>query len=62
MFFRWLSWLLNGKPMLKYDGYNCGLCGKWIVEEFFVPTWDSNGEWWDTWDICDKCMKEYGDD
>ncbi|KKM63254.1 hypothetical protein LCGC14_1513270 [marine sediment metagenome] len=53
-----IKWLLNNKPMIKYSGFNCGCCGKWENEEFEVPTYRSGGEWWDTWGVCEECIKD----
>ena len=50
-----LKWLLKGKPMIRYSGFNCGLCGKWVYQYFEVPTCESHGKWWDTWSLCDSC-------
>ena len=52
---RKIKWLLNGKPVLKYSGFCCGLCGKWVDREFAIPEWRSCGTWWDTWGMCDEC-------
>ena len=54
-FFAWLKWKLSGCPTIQYDGYNCGLCGKCIKENFTIPTYESSGSWWDTWGICKEC-------
>lgn len=56
---RKIKWLLKDKPMIKYPGYNCGLCGRWIDEEFEVPEWASYGQWWDTWGICEGGCNEF---
>jgi len=53
----WLKWRFKGKPMRHYEGYNCGLCGKWCIEPFDVPTYKSRGWFWDTWGICKECAK-----
>lgn len=53
--FKWLKWIWKGKPVIKYPGYHCGCCGKWVDWEFFIPTYKSMGEWWDTWGICSQC-------
>jgi len=52
---RKIRWYLNHKPMIEYDGYNCGCCGKWVNEKFKIPTYQSEGKWWDTWGLCNKC-------
>lgn len=51
-FLKWLKWILKGKPMITYPGYNCGCCGKWIEEEFSIPEYKSEGEYWDTIGLC----------
>ncbi len=53
---KWLKWILKGKPIIKYEGYNCGCCGKWVNEKFSVPEYKSVGRWWDTWGLCDGCF------
>lgn len=50
-----IAWVLKGKPMIKYRGYNCGCCGAWVEEEFEIPTYKSIGSDLDTWGLCDKC-------
>ena len=57
-FFRWLKWYLKGKPMVQYRGYHCGICGKWVNEPFSVPEYQSAEEWWDTWGVCEECVKK----
>ena len=44
--------------MKSYLGYNCTLCGKWKTEPFKVPTYKSCGRHWDTWQVCDDCIKD----
>jgi hypothetical protein len=53
-----IKWILQGKPMIEYTGYNCGCCGKWVEEKFKVPTYQSWGEWYDTWGLCKECCSE----
>ncbi len=53
--FDWLKWIRQGRPMVEYEGYHCGLCGKWWSVSFKVPKYKSMGEWIDTWGICPKC-------
>lgn len=52
-----LWWKLFRKDYVYYDGYNCGLCGKWVNEKFQLPSYDSAGEWWDTWGMCEECAE-----
>ncbi len=52
IFIRYLKWLINGKPMIKYSGYTCGCCGKFREDPFEIPEYDSNGEYWDTIGLC----------
>ena len=52
-----LKWALQGRPKVKYQGYHCGCCGKWIKEEFSLPIYQSYGEWWDTWRLCLECAE-----
>jgi len=47
-----LKWRLNGKPMLKYEGFHCGCCGKWWDIPFEIPEYKSCGSWWDGWGLC----------
>lgn len=56
MFFKWIVWMIRGKPVVKYAGFNCGCCGKWVNEEFMIPTYRSAGRWWDTIDLCKECI------
>jgi hypothetical protein len=55
---KWLKWIWQGRPFISYEGYNCGICGKWIWESFTIPTYKSAGEWWDTWGLCSQCCIE----
>jgi len=57
--YRYLKWLIKGKPVVNYQGFNCGCCGEWIYENYSIPTYQSCGEWGDTWGLCDNC-KGYG--
>lgn len=57
-----IKWILKGKPMARYKGFNCGCCGKWHNKPFSIPTYLSCGEWWDTWGICptiEECTIHY---
>ena len=54
--FEWYQkrqWIKEGCPMIKYDGFHCGLCGKWVNKSFEIPKYKSLGKFWDTWGICD---------
>lgn len=51
-FVAYRRWIKKGKPMLKYSGFNCGLCGAWHSIPFEVPEYKSAGQWWDTWGMC----------
>ena len=44
-FFSYLKWLWKGKPVITYDGFNCGCCGEWIYEKYTIPTYKSAGRW-----------------
>ena len=48
-------WLLKGMPKVSYDGFHCGLCGKWVNQEFSIPAYRSYGRWADTIGICLNC-------
>lgn len=50
-----LKWVWKGKPYKKYSGFHCGCCGKYVKRKFKVPTYESNGDWADTWGLCDEC-------
>ena len=52
--FRIIKWLWRGCEMLRYEGFMCGACGKGWKETFYVPTFYSLGEWWDTVGLCPK--------
>lgn len=52
---KWLKWIWNGKTYIKYAGFNCGCCGKWIKKKFKVPKYQSQGKWCDTWGLCEEC-------
>lgn len=54
---KWLKWLLKGKPMIYYEGFHCGICGRWTFQPFELPEYKSDGEWWDTWGVCEKCRE-----
>lgn len=41
--------------MLKYPGFHCGCCGKWVDEAFEIPEYQSADPWWDTWGLCNEC-------
>lgn len=51
------KWIREGKPIVFYRGYHCGLCGCWVESPFAKPQYKSAGKWWDTWGICEKCSK-----
>jgi hypothetical protein len=53
--FNYLTWVLKGKPVIDYQGFNCGCCGAWVGAKFQLPSYKSCGVWWDTWGLCDKC-------
>lgn len=50
----WIKWYFLGKSMIYYEGYNCGCCGKWIEEPFYVRKYEAN-EFADTWGLCKEC-------
>ena len=52
--FSYIKWLLHSKPMIKYEGFNCGCCGRWWSISFELPQYQSGGVWWDTWGLCPK--------
>ena len=52
---KWIKWYIKGKSMIKYEGYHCGLCGRWEDETFEIPEYKSCGKWADTWGVCKKC-------
>ena len=56
--FKWLIWLIKGKPYLTYPGFHCGLCGIYVKQKFTIPVYKSLGKWWDTWGICPRCNKK----
>ena len=43
--------------MIHYKGVHCGICGKWVKEPFEIPEYQSYGKWWDTWGLCEECIK-----
>jgi len=52
---RWIAilrWLYNGAEMIIYPGFHCGRCGKYWKLPIAVPSFDSLGEWEDTWRVC----------
>ena len=55
LLFYWFRWVCKGKPMVKYSGFNCGLCGRWCDAPFEIPEYKSAGSWWDTWGMCKDC-------
>jgi len=50
--FLYLKWIISGKPMIVYSGFNCGCCGRWHNIKIEIPKYKSCGEWWDTWGVC----------
>lgn len=54
---KWIKWHIRGKPMIKYEGSHCGLCGRWVDEPFTIREYKSQGKWADTWGICKKCER-----
>ena len=55
--FKWIKWIIAGKPTVDYLGFHCGCCGKWVNELFAIPEYQSSGRWWDTWGLCNECKK-----
>jgi hypothetical protein len=51
---KYLLWLLKGKPMVHYTGFNCGCCGAWYDKEYDIPEYKSFGFQFDTWGLCPK--------
>jgi len=43
--------------MIYYEGFHCGICGRWTFQPFELPEYKSDGEWWDTWGVCEKCRE-----
>ena len=54
---KFLKWLIKGRPHITYEGHHCGCCGHWTDEKFSIPTFQSCGKWWDTWGLCNTCIK-----
>ena len=46
------QWKRDGRPMVHYDGFQCGCCGRWHDIPFEIPQYESVGEWWDTVGLC----------
>ena len=55
-FLSWLWWVIRGKPMVWYDGYNCGCCGKWVNRPMNVRDYQAYGWQSDTWGLCNSCV------
>jgi tRNA(Ile)-lysidine synthase TilS/MesJ len=53
--FRWLYWLIKGKPDRVYAGYHCRSCDKWVKKKIRVPTYQSKGRKEDTKGLCSEC-------
>lgn len=53
--FRWFKWIRAGKPLVHYEGYHCGLCGRWCDIPFEMPEYKSWDKWHDTWGMCKEC-------
>lgn len=53
----WIKWIFKGKPMVEYNGFNCGCCGKWVRKNFQVPKYLAD-RWGDTWGLCEKCVSK----
>lgn len=47
-----IKWMWNGCHFIYYEHYMCGACGRGWHVPFFVPMFDSLGEWWDTVGVC----------
>jgi hypothetical protein len=61
-FCKWIAWLWKGKPVVIYNGYNCGCCGRWIEEKFSIPTYQSVDRYSDTIGLCknqEDCFNNY---
>lgn len=56
-FFKWINWHTSGKPYIKYAGFHCGCCGKWVKQKFRIRKYQSAGQWADTWGVCDQCCE-----
>ena len=52
-----IKWILDKRPVLTYEGFVCTHCKKWISSKFSIPTYKSDGRFWDTWRICQDCKK-----
>jgi hypothetical protein len=61
--FKFLLWILRGKPVREYSGFNCGCCGKWWPIPFALPAYDlkkskevkgkyDQVEYWESWGLC----------
>lgn len=46
------QWKRAGRPMVHYDGFHCGCCGRWHGIPFEIPLYESVGKQWDTWGLC----------
>lgn len=44
-FIKYLLWVFHNKPVRVYPGYNCGLCGAWVEEEFKEDAYDLQYSW-----------------
>jgi len=55
---KFFKWIVKGRLYIDYEGYHCGCCGCWENEKFSIPTYKSNGEWADTWGLCNECKKK----
>ena len=57
-YFRYIRWVLKGKPYVEYEGGHCGCCGKWVPEKIKLRDYESNGKWADTWTLCKQCAND----
>ena len=52
MIIKKLIWKLKGSKHIDYYGFMCGCCGRWWNIRQSIPTYKSDGEWWDTVGLC----------
>jgi hypothetical protein len=57
--FNCIYWILRGKPMVQYRGYECVTCKNWIGEPINIPDYISLGKLYDTWGICAICRDAF---
>jgi hypothetical protein len=50
---KWIRWNLRGRPRVFITDQNCGCCGRLLITDFSIPSYQYD-PYWSHWGICQR--------